>query len=376
MKTSKIEQFTLLEHFKILPDPRRIGHGRLKYELIDILVIATIATICGADNWIDIEKFGQTKEKWFKQFLILRNGIPSHDTFGRVFSILNPELFEQCFREWVTYIKQEINQEIISLDGKSLRRSHSKDERPLHIVNVFATTNGVVLGQRKVDGKTNEITVIPELLDKLFLKGCIVTTDAMGCQGSITQKIVENKGDYVIALKGNQGHLHTDVKTIFERESVDDILKSSYYFKTTEHSHGRDEVRECFVTDRLDQVRELDKWDGLQSLVKIISTRTKSGITSMETRYYISSLKPDAKQILSTVRAHWKVESMHWSLDISFREDESRVRIGHAGENLSLVRKMAFNFLKQETTAKGGIASKRRQAGWDMDYLKVVLGLE
>ena len=375
MKTHKIEQLILLEHFSVMPDPRRINHGRLKHELIDIIIIAIVATICGADNWVDIEKFGQAKEDWFKQFLKLENGIPSHDTFGRVFSILNPEFFEKCFREWIDKIKQEMNGEVIALDGKSVRRSHKKGQKPLHIVNALATTSGIILGQRKVDSKTNEITVIPELLDSLFLKGCIVTTDAMGTQGWIAQKIIENKGDYVLSLKSNQGRLHRDVQKIFDRENTTDILKSSYYHKTTEHSHGRDEIRECFVTDRLDQIRELDKWDKLQSLIRIVSTRTVNNTKSTETRYYISSLKPDAKQISSTVRAHWKVESMHWSLDVAFREDESRVRIKHAGDNLSLVRKMAFNYLKQETTTKGGLASRRRQAGWDTNYLKIVLGL-
>ena len=369
------KQLSLLGHFNVLPDPRRMDHNKFRHELIDIIVISIVATICGADSWVEISQFGETKEAWFKQFLKLQNGIPSHDTFGRVFSILNPDIFEKCFREWVATVKQEINHEIIAIDGKSVRRSHGKNEKPLHIVNVFATTNGIVLGQKVVDSKTNEITVIPELLDKLFLKGCIVTTDAMGTQGWIAQKVIENKGDYVLALKGNQGHLHTDVKKIFERENTNDLLKSSYYFKTIEHAHGRDEVRECFVTDRLDQVRELEKWTGLQTVVKIKSTRTLGGVTSTEDRYYISSLDPDAKQILSAVRAHWKVESLHWSLDISFREDESRVRIGHAGDNLSLVRKLALNILKQYEKAKIGIKARRLKAGWDEDYLTRILGL-
>ena len=324
MKQHKMERFTLLEHFSVLPDPRRQNHNTFRHELIDILVIAIVATICGADNWIDIERFGQTKEKWFKQFLKLENGIPSHDTFGRLFSILNPDIFEKCFREWVNMIRNKIAREIISIDGKSIRRSHKKGQRPLHIVNVFATTNGLVLGQKVVDSKTNEITVIPELLDSLFLKGCIITTDAMGTQGFIAQKIIENKGDYVLALKGNQGHLHRDAQNIFENRKTIDMFDQDEYYKTTEHSHGRDETRECFVTDKLDHIRELDKWTGLQSVIKIISTRIVNNITSTENRYYISSLKPNAKQILSAIRSHWKVESLHWSLDISFREDESR----------------------------------------------------
>ena len=369
------KQLNLVDYFSLLPDPRRMDHNKFRHELIDIIVIAIVATICGADSWIEIVEFGEAKEDWFKQFLKLPNGIPSHDTFGRVFSILNPDVFEKCFREWTNTVKKEMDREVIALDGKSVRRSHGKNDKPLHIVNVFATTNGIVLGQKVVDSKTNEITVIPELLDSLFLKGCIVTTDAMGTEGWIAQKIIENKGHYVLALKGNQGHLHDDVGKIFEILRPAGTLSKEQYCKTTEHSHGRDEIRQCFVTDRLDQIRELDKWTGLQTIVKIESTRTLNGVASTESRYYISSLDSNAEKILSTIRSHWKVESLHWSLDISFHEDQSRVRIGHAGKNLACIRKLAFNLLQKDKQAKSGIKARRLKAGWDEDYLIRLLGL-
>ncbi len=369
-----MKKIVLLEHFNLLPDPRQADHNKLKHVLLDVIIIAILATICGADSWVEIETFGKEKEVWLKQFLTLENGIPSHDTFGRVFSLLDPTAFERCFLLWTKTVMTHTKGEVIAIDGKSVRRSHTGDERPLHLVNAFATENGMVIGQRKVDSKTNEITAIPELLDILFLKGCIVTTDAMGCQGWIVKKILENKGEYALAVKGNQDRLLQDITAVFDTPHS---VASHEYAQTSEHGHGRDEVRECWVSGNLTQVRDIERWNGLTSIAKITCTRTLKGVTSSESRYFISSLAPDATEILRVVRAHWRVEnSLHWSLDISFREDESRVRIGHAAENLALVRKLALNLLKKEKTSKSGIKAKRLQAGWNDDYLLTVLGVE
>lgn len=366
-------RFTLLDHFSILPDPRKTNHSRIRHELLDIIIIAILAVICGADSWVEIAAFGRKKEKWLKRFLKLPNGIPSHDTFGRVFSLLDPTAFERCFSAWVKTVRKKMKGEIVSLDGKSARRSHGKLEKPLHLVNAFAAESGMVLGQRKVDGKTNEITAIPELIDMLYLKGCIVTIDAMGTQGWIVEKIIEKKGDYVLAVKGNQERLMEDIIRSFETPA---ILHASDSCKTSKSAHGRDEIRECFVTEELGGIRDRDRWDGLRSIAKVTCTRTVDGRTSVESRYFISSLAPDAEELLKAVRSHWKVENtLHWSLDVAFREDESRVRIGHAGQNLALVRKLALNLLRNEKTAKGGLKAKRLQAGWDDEYLLTVLGV-
>ena len=345
----------------------------VRHELLDIVIIAILAVICGADSWVEIAAFGREKEKWLKQFLKLPNGIPSHDTFGRIFSLLDPRAFERCFLAWVKTVRKQTKGEVIAIDGKSARRSHKNGEKPLHLVNAFAAENGMVLGQRKVDGKTNEITVIPELLEMLYLKGCIVTIDAMGTQGWIVKKIIENKGDYVLAVKGNQGRLLEDIVRSFDTPT---IRHASDYCKTSESAHGREEVRECWVTEDLGGIRDRERWDELKSIARVTSTRTAGGKTSFESRYFISSLPPDAEELLEAVRSHWKVENtLHWSLDISFREDESRARIGHAGENLALVRKLALNLLRNEKTAQGGVKAKRLQAGWNDDYLLTVLGV-
>ena len=364
-----MEKISLLEHFSVLPDPRKAGHSQTRHQLSDIIIIAILAVICGADSWVEIASFGREKEAWLRRFLALTNGIPSHNTFGRVFSILDPDAFDRCFSAWVKTVRTRIKGEVVAIDGKSVRRSHGTNARPLHLVNAFASESGILLGQRKVDGKSNEIIAIPELLDLLYLKGCIITTDAMGCQAYIVKKALENKADYVLAVKGNQARLEADIIAIFENNIGETA-------STEERGHGRTETRVCRVTNDLSGIRDRARWDGLKSVCAVTRTWIANKTTSSETRYFISNLAPDATEMLRVVRAHWKVEnSLHWSLDISFREDESRVRIGHAGQNLSLVRKLALNLLRQEKTAKVGIKAKRMQAGWSEAYLLKVLGV-
>lgn len=366
-----MQKISLIEHFSVLPDPRKTDHGKMEHPLLPIIIIAVLAVICGADSWVEIASFGREKKAWLKTFLDLENGIPSHDTFGRVFSLLDPSAFDRCFSAWVKSVRRVSKGDVVSIDGKSVRRSHGTNIRPLHLVNAFAAEHGIVLGQRKVDGKSNEITAIPELLDYLHIKGCIITTDAMGCQGYIVKTALKNKADYVLAVKGNQERLESDVRSVFEEGTAH--MDTA---ETSERSHGRAEARTCRVTRDLSGIRDRARWDGLKSIAAIERVWTShDGATSSETRYFISSLAPDAEEILRAVRAHWRVEnSLHWSLDIAFREDESRVRIGHAGQNLALVRKLALNLLRREKTAKMGIKAKRLQAGWSNDYLLKVIG--
>lgn len=365
-----------MEHFSILPDPRQENHHNKQHLLIDIIVLTILAFMCGADDFVTVVGFGEKKEDWLKKFLSLPNGIPSHDTFGRVFSILDPEAFQACFFAWVKTVSVLTNGEVVAIDGKSVRRSHDKDTNPLHLISAFAVANGVTLGQMKVDGKSNEITAIPELLNLLEITGCIITIDAMGCQTDIAESIVEKGADYVLAVKGNQGYLHEDIQGIFV--GMNEWKVDSY--ETQERGHGRDEHRECYVVGNpiaLSAIRSLKEWKQLQSVAMVISTRSIGEKTTVDIRYYVSSLKSDAKKVLEATRNHWGIEnSLHWMLDVAFREDESRVRIGYAQQNLSLVRKFVLMRLKQTPSNHGGVKSRRLQAGWDDEYLLQLLGLK
>lgn len=360
-----------MEHFLVLPDPR-IDRTKA-HHLIDIIVITVLAVICGADGWVDVETFGDEREEWLKQFLSLSNGIPSHDTFGRVFSLLDSDAFQRCFFSWVKTVQIKTNGTVVAIDGKAVRRSHGQNQKPLHIISAFACASGITLGQLKVDGKSNEITAIPELLDTLLLKGCIVTIDAMGTQGWIVQKIRQHQADYLLAVKANQKRLQQDIAATFDRPKKTTTID---HCRSSESMHGREDVRECWVTNDLSAVRDRSKWIDLTSVVRLSHTRTVARKTTQETRYYITSLPPDAATLLQAVRDHWKIENqLHWSLDVSFREDESRVRIGHAGENLALVRKLALHVLQADTTTKKGIKAKRLKAALSQSYLERVLGI-
>jgi predicted transposase YbfD/YdcC len=340
-----------------------------------VIAITILASVCNADGWTEVELFGQSKQKWLETFLDLPHGIPSHDTFGRVFRVIDPEEFRASFRSWTQALCEKV-EGVVAIDGKTVRRS--KDgvlgKRAIHMVNVWAVDNGLALAQEKVDDKTNEITVIPALIELLELEGGIVTIDAMGCQTNIAQTIIDQQADYVLAVKDNQPTLWKDLADSFEHIPPN---ASIAHHRTVNKGHGRIEVRECWVTadpEILTFVNDYKTWPGLTSLVKVTSQRQENDTRSRETRYFISSLPPDAELLLRSIRAHWQIEnSLHWVLDMAFREDESRVRKGHAAQNLAVLRQLTLNLLKQDTSVKAGIVAKRKRAGWDHNYLLSLL---
>ena len=369
---------SLVEHFDELEDPR-IERTKC-HQLRDIIVIAICAVIGGADNWVEIEEFGRSKQEWLEKLLGLPHGIPSHDTFGRVFARLDAAQFEACFVNWVQHLHELTRGQLLAIDGKTLRRSHDRTQKkgPLHLVSVWASASRLVLAQTEVAADSNEITAIPELLQMLELSGCIVSIDAIGCQKSISQRITACGADNVLALKQNQSRLHDDVRAMFTLEWKNECAHLPHdYHQTIEKDHGRIETRRCWVVSApefLDYMDPDQEWSQLRSLVMVEAKRQLPDRTSLETRYLISSLPADAKLLLAATRAHWGIEnSVHWVLDIAFREDDSRIRQGQAQHNMAILRRLALNLPRNEHSAKVGIAAKRKRAGWNMNYLLQVL---
>jgi len=365
MKTS------LHEHLKWLSDPRRKS-GNKQHLLIDIIILTIIAVISGANSWDSIEIYGKKKKDFLSKILDLPNGIPSHDTINRVISNLNADQFGSLFIDWVKSLKNNnILKEVIAIDGKTLRRSKDTfhNQPAIHIVNAWASSNQMILGQLKTANKSNEITAIPLLLSLLDIQGSIITIDAMGTQKKIAKTIIEKKADYILALKGNQSYLNDNVRNQFT------IQKITSTNQTIEKNRGRIETRKCEVITNLEYIDDILGWKGLKSLVKITSTREVNGKKSVEERYYISSLLDKAKNYNSYIRQHWGVEnSLHWTLDMTFGEDYQRKRKFKAAQNFSLIQKFALNLLKKENSVKASLVSKRLMAGWDDDFLMKILG--
>jgi predicted transposase YbfD/YdcC len=368
---------SLVHHFASLEDPRVLGRNR--HNLIDILVIAICGVICSADDWVSIAEFGEAKEDWFREFLELPNGIPSHDTFGRTFSLLSPEAFQESFISWVRSLTG-VFEGLVAIDGKTLRRSHDRrsGKAAIHMVSAWASENSFVLGQVKTEEKSNEITAIPELLRALSVKGCLVTIDAMGCQKAIAKQIVEQGGDYLLALKGNQSNLADEVEAVFS--AADRVGYEGYavdYYETEERNHGRHEIRRYWSLASKDLLVHAGPWANLSMIGMMESERTVNEETSIEYRYYIASIENSATEFARAVRGHWGIENgLHWVLDVALREDDCRVRKGNAPENLALLRHIAINAVKQEKTKKLGVKNKRLKAGWDETYLaKIMCGV-
>lgn len=369
------DTLSLLACFDQLDDPR--SGNATRHVLSDILTIAICAITAGAEAWTDVERFGEAKRAWFEGFLALPGGIPSHDTFGRVFAALDPEAFQRIFRQWTASVSEHIDGEVIALDGKTARASANAatGQPALHLVSAWAATNRLVLAQVPTDAHSNEITALPALLRLLYVHGCIVTIDAAGCQRAIAEQIRGQGGDYVLALKGNHPTLHQDVVNYFT-EAPAAPLASLAYAEDTDGGHGRVEVRRCWASSDVAWLERASEWADLRTITMVEAERHIGEQITRMRRYYLSSLEADASRLLEVVRTHWEVENkVHWVLDVVYREDQSVVRSGHGAENLSTLRRLAMNVLRQDTT-RDSLKGKRQRAGWDNDYLARLLHIQ
>ncbi|MCI9098539.1 MAG: ISAs1 family transposase [Lachnospiraceae bacterium] len=378
--SGKENDFSLVGCMEEVPDPR--APYNQKHKLLDIIVIAVTAILCGMDTWNEIEDWAKSKREWLGSFLELPGGIPSHDTINRVFQMIDPEKFHDAFFRWTGAVAGKI-EGVVAIDGKTVRRSRddAKGNRPAHVVSAWACEASLVLGQLKVDEKTNEIKAIPELLDILCLKGCVVTIDAMGTQKEIAEKIIDKEADYILQVKGNQGRLLDDIALYFEKDvfpcKKKDLAEERRYYKDVCFDHGRQETREYYVENEIGWLKAgHPEWKGLSGIGACVSTVTEKGVATKSISYSMYSRSGmGAEEYGKCKRAHWGVEnSLHWVLDIGFREDESRMRAGNAAENVNVLRHIGTNLLKQEKSCKMGIASKRKKCGYDPDYLYKVLG--
>lgn len=365
---------TIDSFFETIQDPR---HHNSLHPLIDVIIITICAVVAGADTYEQVENFGKKRKKWLSKFLTLPYGIPSHDTFGRIFERMSPGEFQDSFKKWIASVTKQTKGEVVAIDGKTLRRSHDKsdDKKAIHMISAWASCNQVILGQLKTEEKSNEITAIPYLLKLLDLSGCIITIDAMGTQKKIAQTITMQGNDYILALKENHKMLHEDTSRFFDNMSS--MTKQGYTFDeytTVDGGHGRVETRRYVMTSDIEWLDGKENWPGLKSLGMVESTREVNGKTSHEIRYYISSLDCCAPVFGDAVRSHWGIEnSVHWVLDIAFREDESRIRKGFGPENFAAIRHIALNLLKDNKSFKGSIKSKRLNAAMDPKYLEEVM---
>ena len=367
-----MEKLDFLDYFQELEDPR-IDRNKL-YALEEILLLTLCGVICGCEGWEDIEDFGESKLLFLRNYLPYKCGIPSDDTLRRFFRAIDPEAFQKCFSKWVASLNIPMENSLIAIDGKTSRRSFDTDKNPLHMVSAFAAEARIVLGQEKVDEKSNEITAIPKLLDLLDIKGATVSIDAMGTQKKIAEKIKDKQGEYLLALKGNQSNLHNDIKLFFDDKELTSQLDAC---EKTDGGHGRIEVRRCTVTDKIEWLNNRHDWCALKSIVKIKSIVESKGKKTEETRYYITSLAAEAEKILDSVRNHWAIEnSLHWVLDVSFNDDQSRIRKGNAPQNIAIIRHLSLNMLRSVKKKRQSIKGLRKKAGWDNDVLKEILALK
>ena len=368
-----MKKLSLMEVLEGIEDTRR--SRSVIYPLHEILIIMLLAVICGATSYAKVEMFGKSKKEWLKTFLELENGIPDACTFRNVIKEIDTQKLHQLFCEWMKSVVKELYG-VVAIDGKQARRTKDAKKRPLHVVSAFSADYGIVLGQLACEEKSNEITAIPKLLEMLEIKGCIVTIDAMGTQTEIAKSIIDNGGDYILALKENQKTLYNDVKLYLDDiHQEKKLLDSQNYYRTVDKGHGRFEIRECIISEEISWLHNKPAWKGLYGVGAIYCTIEKDGITSKQSHYFIySCIGLNAKQIMKCKRNHWSIENkLHWVLDMAFREDDSRARKDNSAENFNVIRQIAFNILKSEKSFKGGITDKQFNCLLDTSYLDKIV---